>query len=403
MPVRKVGKDCYQWGNQKVYCGTDAQRKAILQGIAIENTGWKEAETARDFAKKKHEGQMYDDETPYMTHVDGVAGAFEDEHLKNIAYLHDVVEDTDVTIEEIRERFGEDVSRAVDALTRRKGEQYFDYIHRVKQHPEATQVKLADLHYNLNENTKPSLAKRNRKAMRILTHISEAEEINMNTVPNIGLTIPIHFGGIDGDRKMWLHNGHFLIGTTEDGRWGVYDLDRNDFVGWNYAGFPLTEKYWAWWKDNEGLKREYWHLLTLEDAILLADWSDEKDKKRADKFNQGADDLSTSFMSKTQRRALKMKMNRDDNEMARHPNRSTDWIPMRLIKEKAQEVREGLKCPTCGENRFGTLVAAKRHHFYCDKYGFQPPNQLYFTPISYFVAKSLHKKGKSINDGTGHL
>ncbi len=46
MPVRKVGKDCYQWGNQKVYCGTDAKRKAILQGIAIENTGWREAEEA---------------------------------------------------------------------------------------------------------------------------------------------------------------------------------------------------------------------------------------------------------------------------------------------------------------------------------------------------------------------
>ena len=44
MPVRKVGKDCYQWGNQKVYCGKDAKRKATLQGIAIENTGWKEAE-----------------------------------------------------------------------------------------------------------------------------------------------------------------------------------------------------------------------------------------------------------------------------------------------------------------------------------------------------------------------
>ena len=47
MPVRKVGKDCYQWGNQKKYCGPDAKRKAILQGIAIENTGWSEAETEK--------------------------------------------------------------------------------------------------------------------------------------------------------------------------------------------------------------------------------------------------------------------------------------------------------------------------------------------------------------------
>jgi hypothetical protein len=47
MPVRKIGKDCYQWGNQKVYCGKDAKRKATLQGIAIENTGWQEAEEVK--------------------------------------------------------------------------------------------------------------------------------------------------------------------------------------------------------------------------------------------------------------------------------------------------------------------------------------------------------------------
>jgi len=47
MPVRKVSDnpDCYQWGNQKVYCGKGAKEKAIKQGIAIENTGWREAET----------------------------------------------------------------------------------------------------------------------------------------------------------------------------------------------------------------------------------------------------------------------------------------------------------------------------------------------------------------------
>tara|TARA_B100000214_G_C23469154_1_gene401895 strand:- start:182 stop:445 length:264 start_codon:yes stop_codon:yes gene_type:complete len=47
MPVRQVGKDCYQWGNQKKYCGPDAKKKAILQGIAIYNTGWREAESEK--------------------------------------------------------------------------------------------------------------------------------------------------------------------------------------------------------------------------------------------------------------------------------------------------------------------------------------------------------------------
>ena len=42
--MRKVGEDCYQWGNQKVYCGAGAYEKAVAQGEAIRATGWKEAE-----------------------------------------------------------------------------------------------------------------------------------------------------------------------------------------------------------------------------------------------------------------------------------------------------------------------------------------------------------------------
>ena len=46
MPVRKVSDnpDCYQWSNQKIYCGKGAKRKAEKQGQAIYSTGWKEAE-----------------------------------------------------------------------------------------------------------------------------------------------------------------------------------------------------------------------------------------------------------------------------------------------------------------------------------------------------------------------
>jgi len=35
MPTRKVGKNCYQWGSQKKYCGSDAKAKADKQGRAI--------------------------------------------------------------------------------------------------------------------------------------------------------------------------------------------------------------------------------------------------------------------------------------------------------------------------------------------------------------------------------
>ena len=58
MPVRQVGKDCYQWGNQKKYCGPGAKQKATLQGIAIENTGWKEAEDSKRYLRGVRGGQL---------------------------------------------------------------------------------------------------------------------------------------------------------------------------------------------------------------------------------------------------------------------------------------------------------------------------------------------------------
>ena len=129
--------------------------------------GLKMPQEAREFATQAHGEQMYGDE-PYMTHVEDVASGFTDPHLQRIAYLHDVVEDTGIGLDEIHERFGSDVGSAIDALTRREGEQYFDFIHRVNQHPEAKQVKLADLHANLKRQPHESLAQRYNKAIGIL-------------------------------------------------------------------------------------------------------------------------------------------------------------------------------------------------------------------------------------------
>ena len=122
---------------------------------------------AREFATQAHGEQMYGDE-PYMTHVEDVASGFTDPLLQRIAYLHDVVEDTGVSLDEIHERFGSEVGSAIDALTRREGEQYFQFIERAKAHPHARQIKLADLHANLRREPHESLARRYNKAIEIL-------------------------------------------------------------------------------------------------------------------------------------------------------------------------------------------------------------------------------------------
>jgi (p)ppGpp synthase/HD superfamily hydrolase len=69
----------------------------------------------------------------------------------SVAVLHDVVEDTEVTFDDLRrEGFGEEVILAVEHLTHRKGENYEAYVERVAQHPIARRVKLADLEDNMN-------------------------------------------------------------------------------------------------------------------------------------------------------------------------------------------------------------------------------------------------------------
>jgi len=68
-----------------------------------------------------------------------------------IAVLHDVVEDSHWTIEDLRkEGFPEEVLHAVDRLTRREGEDYFDFIKRVKGNSLARKIKLADLEDNMD-------------------------------------------------------------------------------------------------------------------------------------------------------------------------------------------------------------------------------------------------------------
>lgn len=78
---------------------------------------------AREFAIEKHGNQKYG-EYPYSVHLDAVAAIASEygESAKVVAYLHDVVEDTDTTIEEIEREFGALVAGCVAILTDESGE-----------------------------------------------------------------------------------------------------------------------------------------------------------------------------------------------------------------------------------------------------------------------------------------
>lgn len=114
-------------------------------------------EEARKFAINAHDGQKDRIGTDYFaSHVEVVAN-YTREYGGSVtqvaaAYLHDTVEDTDVNVELIDFLFGDEVADIVDALTKRAGETYNQFICRVTKTPPAVLVKLADI----RSNTDPS-------------------------------------------------------------------------------------------------------------------------------------------------------------------------------------------------------------------------------------------------------
>lgn len=109
--------------------------------------------TALKIAIQAHSGQFRKQScVPYIVHPLRVANSFNDNTMKSIAILHDVIEDTDITLEYLSKLgFPGNVITALDALTKRDGEEHFEYIKRLRNNKEAIQVKIADIVDNLSD------------------------------------------------------------------------------------------------------------------------------------------------------------------------------------------------------------------------------------------------------------
>jgi (p)ppGpp synthase/HD superfamily hydrolase len=108
-------------------------------------------ERAIAIAAEAHTGQKNKDGDPYILHPVRVMMRVDGLPAKMAGILHDVVEDSAWTIDQLRsEGFSEEVLAAVDCLTHRKDEDYFDYVARAGANPLARKVKLADLEDNMN-------------------------------------------------------------------------------------------------------------------------------------------------------------------------------------------------------------------------------------------------------------
>ncbi len=108
-------------------------------------------ENAIKIAAQAHQGQKDKAGAPYILHPLRMMMRLKTEAEMITAILHDVVEDTDWTIEKLRENgFSEEVLEAVECVTNREGESYEQFIERAGKNPIARQVKIADLEDNMN-------------------------------------------------------------------------------------------------------------------------------------------------------------------------------------------------------------------------------------------------------------
>ena len=107
-------------------------------------------ELALQTAKEAHAGQVDKAGKDYILHPMTVASYMDTDVEKTIAYLHDVLEDTSVTVDELRNHFSNEIVDNVITLTHRKDESYFEYIQRISKSKLAKKVKVADLLHNLD-------------------------------------------------------------------------------------------------------------------------------------------------------------------------------------------------------------------------------------------------------------
>ncbi|MBR0384471.1 MAG: hypothetical protein IJH61_07275, partial [Eubacteriaceae bacterium] len=88
---------------------------------------------------------------PYLCHPLRVAQRFKDPTLRTAALLHDVLEDSEMTVKSLLDAgIDFDTVQIVQVLTRKQGESYDKYIRRVASNAKATLIKLADLDHNMD-------------------------------------------------------------------------------------------------------------------------------------------------------------------------------------------------------------------------------------------------------------
>ena len=115
-------------------------------------------EIAIELAIKYHKGQIDKGGNAYILHPLEVMNNVDRMESKIVAVLHDIIEDTECTVDTLREwGINEDAIESINVLTHKEGMSYMEYITEISYDFIATKVKLADLKCNMD------LSRLNRK------------------------------------------------------------------------------------------------------------------------------------------------------------------------------------------------------------------------------------------------
>ena len=106
---------------------------------------------AMNIAYDAHHGQYDKGGVPYIFHPIHLAEQMDTEDECIVALLHDVVEDTDVTFEDLEKDFSKEVMDALRLLTHDKDEDYMEYVKKIKTNEIARKVKMEDIMHNYDK------------------------------------------------------------------------------------------------------------------------------------------------------------------------------------------------------------------------------------------------------------
>lgn len=136
---------------------------------------------ASKIAYRAHDGQTDKAGVPYIFHPIHIAEQMDSEESCVVALLHDVIEDSNITLEILSKYFNDDIITALRVLTKKENDDYVMYIKRVKTNKLATKVKIKDLEHNrdltrLDEVTDKD-RKRSLKYWQAIRYLEDIETI----------------------------------------------------------------------------------------------------------------------------------------------------------------------------------------------------------------------------------